>query len=129
MKKLLFQPLCLLRWQQTATVDNAPAPKARSWAKLHQYGVPVGVLAIEQRNLRSLQHVAAVVALCGLQQEEHFDVAKDRESEVRRGVCVKVAELRHRGAERVLRKLQVQVRRGGARGVEAELVVRATEEH
>ena len=36
------------------------------------------------------------VALRGLQQEEHLDVAQDREAEVGRGRRVEAAELRHR---------------------------------
>ena len=40
-----------------------------------------GLLAVEQRHLGRLEHVAAAVALGGFDQEERLDIAEDREAE------------------------------------------------
>jgi hypothetical protein len=69
-----------------------------------------GLLTIEQRNLRGLQDVAAAISLSCLQQEEDFDVAENRESEVGRRGRIESTELRYRRSEAVLGKPQVKVR-------------------
>ena len=69
------------------------------------------LLAVEQRDLRRLQHVAAAVALGGIDEEERFDVAEDGEAQLSAGRGVEAAELRHGQAEAVLRERDVQVGR------------------
>ena len=53
------------------------------------------LLAVEERDLGGLQHVAAVVALGGVDEEEGLDVAEDGEAERGAGRGVEAAELRH----------------------------------
>ena len=67
------------------------------------------LLAVEQRDLRGLQHVAAAVALRGIDEEERFDVAEDGEAERGPGRGVEAAELRHGQAEAVLPEGDVEV--------------------
>ena len=67
------------------------------------------LLAVEQRHLRGLQHVAAAVALGGVDQEEGFDVAEDGEAEVRH--VHRLAELRRGQVEAVLPEGNVEVGR------------------
>ena len=71
-------------------------------------------LTIKQRDLRSLHHVRPLVALCGLQEEERFDVAQDCETDRREGSGVRCTEGRYDSEGSVV-ELNVQVRRRQAR--------------
>ena len=51
------------------------------------------LLAVEQRDLRRLQHVAAAIALGGLDEEERLEVAEDGKAKA--GHRHRRAELRH----------------------------------
>ena len=53
------------------------------------------LLAVEERDLGGLQHVAAFVALGGIDEEVGFDVAEDGEAHRGAGRGVEAAELRH----------------------------------
>ena len=53
------------------------------------------LLAVEERDLRGLEHVAAFVALGGVDEEIRLDVAEDGETELRARGGVESAELRH----------------------------------
>ena len=76
------------------------------------------LLAVEQRHLGGLEHVAAFVALGGVDEEVGLDVAEDGEAQLRAGRGVEPAELRHGQGEAVLREGDVQV--GVVRGRRAQ---------
>ena len=63
-----------------------------------------GLLAIEERDLRSLHHVGPRVALGSLDQEVGLDVREDREAEVRgaRGRVGEAREARYGGAAKAV---------------------------
>ena len=71
----------------------------------------IRLLAVEERDLGGLQHVAAFVALGGVDEEVGLDVAEDGEAERCAGRGVEAAELRHGQAVTVLREGDVQVGR------------------
>ena len=70
-----------------------------------------GLLAVEQRHLGRLQHVRAAIALSGFDQEEHFDVAQDREAEGGADVGSNPPNCGVGEAEAALPERQVQVGR------------------
>ena len=67
------------------------------------------LLAVEERDLGGLEHVAAAVALGGVDEEEGLDVAEDGEAQRGPGRGVEAAELRHGQREAALLEGDVQV--------------------
>ena len=69
-------------------------------------------LAVKHGHLGRLQHVASLVALCGLHKKEHFDVAENREAHV--GGCVGVESAEDGGgtSDRAMIKWDVEIADG-----------------
>ena len=80
----------------------------------------IRLLAVEQRDLGGLEHVAALVALGGVDEEVGLDVAEDGEAERGAGRGVEAAELRHGQGVAVLREGDVQVGGEHARRAQAD---------
>ena len=66
-------------------------------------------LAVKHGHLGRLQHVASLVALCGLHKKEHFDVAENREAHVGGCVGVESAEDGSGTSDRAMIKWDVEV--------------------
>ena len=79
----------------------------------------VRLLPVEERDLGGLEHVAAAVALGGVDEEIGLDVAEDGEAQRGPGRGVETAELRHGQAEAVLREGDIQVGAESRRGLHA----------